>query len=122
MLKAPDKFPCSGCGICCRHVGEMVKVARQVQGQGISKPYVDEVAAFPYEFDKSGRCSQLSEDNRCLVYEGRPDVCNIETMWRKYSRDVPRAVHFFKSAQLCNSLIIDAGAPDRFLISIPDKL
>jgi Fe-S-cluster containining protein len=33
---------------------------------------------FPYTWDENGVCENLTEDNKCKVYDKRPLICNIE--------------------------------------------
>lgn len=32
---------------------------------------------FPEPVDEHGACKHLTEDNRCSIYEDRPDICRI---------------------------------------------
>jgi uncharacterized protein len=60
-------FPCSGCGACCRRVDKAVKAS-----EGIDE------FIFPYNWDGSGKCEMLGEDNKCMVYEDRPFLCRVD--------------------------------------------
>lgn len=33
---------------------------------------------FPYYWDENGVCENLTEDNKCKVYENRPLICNVD--------------------------------------------
>lgn len=33
---------------------------------------------FPYNWDENGVCENLTEDNKCKVYENRPLICNVD--------------------------------------------
>lgn len=54
-------FPCSRCGICCRHIDRVPQLA---------------------EFDTgNGRCRYLQDNNLCAIYEDRPDICRVDRMY-----------------------------------------
>ena len=58
-------FPCVGCGACCRNVGRI---------KGFTEP-----------FDEDGVCTHLQSDNSCAIYEDRPLICRVDTLYK----DVP---------------------------------
>lgn len=60
-----NKFPCTSCGECCRHITNI--------------PTLE-------EFDKgNGICIYLDEQtNLCKIYETRPEICRIDLMYEKY--------------------------------------
>ena len=53
------KFNCDSCGLCCRAASK------------IGLPSKDD-----------GSCVHLTEDNKCAIYDTRPDICNIDTMFK----------------------------------------
>lgn len=61
------KFQCSGCGACCRRIKDAVAHSAHITA-----------LKFPYNWDESGKCEMLLEDNTCMVYENRPLLCNVE--------------------------------------------
>lgn len=61
------KFNCDGCGACCKLVPDVV------------------LKMFGLPRAESGGCGHLV-DNRCEIYESRPYVCNVRTMWEKTHR------------------------------------
>ena len=69
--------------MCCRMVGKSVALAKMLVKRGSEDPATIELANFPYEADESGACIKLV-DNRCSVYETRPDICNVKKIWQKY--------------------------------------
>jgi len=79
-------FPCSGCGICC---------------QNISK--IDELKSFDLG---NGVCKYLNkETNQCLIYDHRPDICNVDKMYEKeYYRFFSKEVFYRENAKVCNDL------------------
>jgi Fe-S-cluster containining protein len=64
-----SSFNCDGCGACCRLVPDVLLEA--------------------YNLPKSerGGCGYLV-DNKCSIYESRPDVCSVRTMWEKNHRAI----------------------------------
>lgn len=59
------KFNCDGCGACCRIIPN------------------DVLTVFNLPISKTGGCGNLV-DNKCIIYESRPDICNVRTMWEKF--------------------------------------
>ncbi|MCI8645668.1 MAG: YkgJ family cysteine cluster protein [Firmicutes bacterium] len=57
-------FICTKCGLCCRNIDKIPKLAGFHIGDGV--------------------CIYLSEDNLCNIYSTRPDICNVEKMYNLY--------------------------------------
>lgn len=57
-------FPCNGCGACCRLVRLAPETAWLDRGDGVCRHFDTATA-------------------RCLVYERRPQVCNVRTMYER---------------------------------------
>ncbi|MBO5265572.1 MAG: YkgJ family cysteine cluster protein [Ruminococcus sp.] len=55
------KFECKKCGKCCRSISRT----------GLLKEFENE----------NGECIHLTDDNRCDIYDNRPDICNVEKMY-----------------------------------------
>lgn len=66
-------FPCTGCGACCRRIGDAKDILN-------TKPEY----AFPYSWDETGRCEMLGDDNKCKVYDDRPTICSVDKMSKFY--------------------------------------
>jgi Fe-S-cluster containining protein len=66
-----SSFPCSGCGCCCRRINQAVS---HFKAKSKKDPMY-----FPYTWDENGVCENLTEDNKCKVYDKRPLICNIES-------------------------------------------
>ena len=62
------KFNCDGCGACCKLVPDHA------------------LKAFGLPVSENGGCGHLKPDMSCAIYESRPDVCNVRTMWEKVHR------------------------------------
>jgi Fe-S-cluster containining protein len=117
-------FPCTSCGICCQRAGRAVVAARMLLDRGETNPYVKEVAAFPYAFDETGRCSQLTADNKCSVYDHRPLICNIKSVWEKFHKPggvITLEQYYQSGAMECNKMMKEEHAHENFFITIPNK-
>lgn len=73
-MKIP--FPCTACGLCCRYV----------------KGYLD---ARP-----DGSCVNLV-DNKCRIYETRPEICRVDVMLDKTTN---REKAYKDTVLMCNTL------------------
>ena len=70
-------FDCDCCGLCCRQV----------------RKYPD----FAKEYDRGdGVCKHLMNDNRCAIYETRPDICNVDLMYERYFFKIKTREEFYK--------------------------
>ena len=58
-------WKCKECGACCYFIDKAKKMGYE----------------FPYKAKKDGSCEKLI-DNRCSIYEDRPDICNVEKVRR----------------------------------------
>lgn len=57
-------FPCDSCGQCCRNLHLSTQLDELNRGDGI--------------------CKHLNEtDNRCLIYENRPEICRVDVQYQK---------------------------------------
>lgn len=71
------KFPCSGCGGCCK-VLKLNHESLKVNGR-----FTKEHEKFPYGYNSDGSCEMLGSDGKCKVYEDRPKTCRADYMIRK---------------------------------------
>ena len=84
----PNKhFPCTLCGICCKHI-ELC--------DGMT------YASFPYKH-VNGRCEKLGTDNKCMVYDSRPSICNIAKQTENMN-NTEKANYFNMNKDACNKL------------------
>ncbi len=58
-------FPCTQCGLCCQRVDRSEETQFLDRGDGICKHY-DEQSRY------------------CRIYDDRPAICNVETMYKKH--------------------------------------
>lgn len=82
-----SEFPCTQCGCCCKR-------AKQVLDQGS--------ILFPYGYKEDGSCEMLI-DNKCSVYENRPDICNISVMAKRSG--LPLTDHKEANIKACNDMM-----------------
>ena len=90
----PKIFPCTGCGCCCKKVG-------------VIKPFLTE-EEFPYNTDEYGVCEMLI-DNKCSVYDNRPDVCSVYKMAMK--SNIPIEQYYNMSIIVCNAFMDQDNLP-----------
>ena len=103
-------YPCTSCGECCKRLDLLHSLDFP------NKAIADLVAQFPYELKEDGSCSQLNEDGTCNVYDHRPIICNI-----KYGIMLNHAdeTEYYKAtADMCNSMIREAGLDESYLVKI----
>jgi Fe-S-cluster containining protein len=103
-----DSFPCTSCGLCCKHVDVLLKYGSD---NVILQELIDR---FPYKPKLDGSCSQLDNQNRCLVYNNRPLMCNIKLVGILLKQ--PMEEYFKLNIQICNAMIREAGLDESYLI------
>lgn len=77
---------CSDCNAnCCRQVGKF---------------------SYMKDYDRGdGTCKYLDQDNRCMIYENRPQVCNTDLLYeRYYSRFMTREQYDKANSEACEQL------------------
>ena len=60
----------------------------------------------------------LDENNKCKVYDNRPDICNMEKMSIKL-KDVLKMTQkefYLKNAQTCNAFILEDNLDKKYLL------
>jgi len=92
------KFKCTMCGACCRKAGEL----------GIMPQRED------------GACLYLAEDNRCKIYDTRPDICNVKKMWekRKDKIKITEKEYYKFSNNYCNQFMQEYGVDASYRIDL----
>lgn len=99
-------FPCTGCGCCCKRIKQAVS-----NNKGV-KMY--DPLYFPYTWDKNGVCENLTEDNKCKVYDNRPLICNVEKFGEHINADQKE---FYKlNIRACNYMMEVDNVPLNFRI------
>lgn len=79
------KFPCSGCGACCRRVWWIGPEALESHGLSMKE---------------DGSCTNLLSDNSCAIYESRPDICRVDAQADKFDMDTKE--YYLENIALCN--------------------
>lgn len=99
-------YPCTGCGSCCRRVDKL-----SLKITDTKNPLF-----FPYKWDTTGKCEMITESNRCLVYEERPLVCNIDRLIRELGID---KLMFYEANILeCNKMMNEDNVATQFRINL----
>ncbi len=79
-------FPCSSCGICCQNISTIKELKEYDLGNGICK-YFDRI------------------NNKCIIYENRPQVCRIDEMFEEeYNSFFSKKEFYIENAKVCNIL------------------
>lgn len=78
------RFTCDCCGLCCKSIGGIPQLRWFDRGDGV--------------------CRHLTDANLCDIYESRPEVCNIEMMYSRFSSEMTKAEYFSMMAASCNYL------------------
>ena len=73
-------FSCNQCGACCKVLPKLVA---------------------PWLVGDNGFCRHL-KDNKCEIYENRPDICNHDTMFA--SVDISKEEYDKMSMSICKKL------------------
>jgi len=92
------KFQCSSCGACCRRAGQLGLMPQR----------------------EDGACLYLDENNRCKIYETRPDICRVDVMAERNrkSLNLTKKAYFKLANQVCNSWIKEDGMDESYLINV----
>lgn len=92
------EFLCSSCGACCRRAGQL--------------------GLMPQRDD--GACIHLDTDNRCKIYETRPDICRVNKMAEinKQALGLSTIDYYKMSNGFCNQWIKEDKMDDSYLINI----
>jgi uncharacterized protein len=96
-------FPCTSCGACCKSI------------KGI--PFLE-------EFDRGdGVCKHLDlETNRCLIYEERPLLCQIDRAYEAiFSTQLTLEEYYSLNRNACNELQKIHQVPDCFRVEVVAK-
>ena len=89
-------FPCTSCGACCMRIGSFK------DGEDFALP--------------SGRCKHLTNDNKCGIYDTRPEMCRIKNRAEKSAVSVNNYYRYF--ASVCNHLQKQQDMPVKFRVAI----
>jgi Fe-S-cluster containining protein len=83
------KFNCTKCGACCRLVpDELLKFHKLPRAE-------------------NGGCGHLLSDNTCGIYNERPDICNVQTMYYKFHHENISLEDYFKLSEDSCKLLLE---------------
>lgn len=87
-----ERFPCSQCGECCRHIDLIPLLAPFDRGDGV--------------------CVHLRGD-LCAIYEDRPEICCVDTMYERYFSEAYTREGFYRlNLRVCQALQDNRRQPD----------
>ncbi len=109
-----DEFPCTKCGLCCKHIGETLANIDKLHPK-----LQDLLINFPYEAKPDGSCSMLTDEGLCSVYDHKPIVCSIKYTAILLGHDITD--YYRISAEYCNHLITQAGLSDDYLVKLEES-
>lgn len=78
-------FPCNQCGWCCQNLDKDKMYLSLDRGDG--------VCGF---FDK--------EHNSCAIYETRPEICNIDTMYYSHFNSMEYDQYISLNVEICQAV------------------
>lgn len=79
------KFKCDLCGICCKNIKHVPQLKEYDNG--------------------NGQCIYLTIDNKCSIYNNRPEICNVNLMYKKYYSDIYCEDEFYNlNYEICEKL------------------
>tara|TARA_R100000278_G_scaffold122065_1_gene107364 strand:- start:834 stop:1121 length:288 start_codon:yes stop_codon:yes gene_type:complete len=77
------EFLCSECGACCMIAGK--------------------TGYLPNRGD--GACLYLDENNKCSIYEDRPDICRVKVMHKVNNPEMSKKEYYIKTTKACHQII-----------------
>lgn len=77
-------FKCDCCGICCRTIGGISLLEQFDRGDGV--------------------CCHLTDENLCGIYNSRPEICNVEAMFKYFSDKMTKEEYFKLNTDSCMAL------------------
>ena len=98
------KINCWECGACCKKIGDTATNARHYKDIGVTNPIILELADFPFNFDSTGKCENLDINNKCVIYDRRPDICNVTITYKKYYQAITEEDFVVKMEEACKKL------------------
>ena len=52
-----------------------------------------------------GACGHLSVDNKCKIYDKRPDICRVDKMYKIRNTTKSRKEYYIENTKMCHKLI-----------------
>ncbi len=95
-----SSYPCSGCGLCCQHIGNIEQLKEFDLGNGVCKHYD-------------------SATKKCSIYEDRPTICRVDAMFEKVYKKSYSKLEFYRlNAEVCNRLQENFGVDSSYRVKI----
>ncbi len=83
-MKTYYPFNCKCCGECCKHIGCIEEMKEYDRGDGV--------------------CKYLKNDNKCSIYNNRPNLCNGKYVYEKYYSHLTVEEFHNMIRSLCNEI------------------
>lgn len=80
-------FPCNQCGACCKSIRLSEETISLDRGDGVCRHFDD-------------------TKNTCTIYENRPDVCNVRTMYEQRYQNQMSWSNFVRINELSCDLLV----------------
>lgn len=97
------EFNCSGCGACCKRIGLLKDKFKEFN--------------FPYKVNEKGWCEMLDENNKCKVYENRPQICNVDKMYSVFMKmGMTKKEYYVENTKMCNLYIREDKSDEKYLL------
>lgn len=89
-------------------LNRVIPEARTLLKEGNTSEIIKQLAEFPHAYDQTtGACSKLGPDNKCTIYEDRPDICNRQKMYKFFRLSIKQYQDI--SLRACQELQIASG-------------
>ena len=75
---------------------------------------------------RDGACLYLTKDNLCEIYDTRPELCNVKTMYKRkledgdISRNTKEVDYYKDSTKACHILIDACNLDEKYKIDIKE--
>lgn len=97
-------FNCSSCGACCKRIGWYKDKFKELN--------------FPYKVNEKGWCEMLDENNKCKVYNNRPDICSVEKTFYNFieKQGITQKEAYLQQTKFCNKYIKEDKLDKKYLL------
>jgi uncharacterized protein len=92
-----NSFPCTSCGLCCRHISAIKELQAFNRGDGVC---------------------QFLINNKCSIYDKRPLICRIDEMYEIAFSHLDKLEFYNLNYKACLELQKAAGIPKEQQISL----
>ncbi len=52
-----------------------------------------------------GACGHLSKDNKCKIYDKRPDICRVDKIYEIRNLNISKKKYYIENTKMCHELI-----------------